>query len=148
MKKKVIFKPVCSSGTVKYALIDESVDFEVHIEVFVQLPTVTFNGTQVDAHMCRNEYYLKRNPDNDITEWNQKWWFSAVDERGSQLNIFLKHEDNQTFLCAESTAAAVMVVRALSSGGAIPFDAYEGEPYSVIKVTRGTDVDTLRPRRE
>jgi hypothetical protein len=147
MVEKFLFKPVCASGTIKYALIDESVDIEVHIEVFVQLPTVNYQGEQVDAHMCRNEYYLKKNPDTSITSWNDKWWFSAVNESGSQLNIFLKHEDNQTFLCAESTAAAVMVVRSLKPDAAIPMTSLYGEPYNTIKVTRGT-TDTIRPSRE
>ncbi|MBR6248802.1 MAG: hypothetical protein IKQ89_07375 [Muribaculaceae bacterium] len=88
MVEKFLFKPVCASGTVKYAIIDENVDFEVHIEVFVQLPTVNYQGEQVDAHMCRNEYYLKKNPDTSITSWNDKWWFSAVNESGSQLMNF------------------------------------------------------------
>ena len=149
-----IYRPRTAAGVVKYMELTHSMN--VYIDVYLQLPTVNHQGELLACTMCRNEYHLMSHGDlanlaltSDYTpsaDLNTDWWFNAVNEAGSELDIFLQTDGGKVYLCAESTAALLMVVRNFEPGREIPVDSMAGMPYSAIHIERD-DTTCLRPAR-
>ena len=139
----------------KYFKLLHNVD--VLIDVYMHLPTVADDGTVESITMCRNQYFLKYNGTlGDASPLpatlGNNWWFTAVNEAGSELNIFLhavtgsaNTEDDGIYLCAESTAAVMMEIHSLIPGRQAAVQTMQDADYSDLHVTR--DTTSQRPVR-
>ena len=149
-----IYRPINAAGVVKYMELTHSMN--VLIDVYVLLPTVEYNGNLTACTMCHNEYHLMSHGNlvnlaltSDYTpsaDLNDDWWFNAVNESGSELDIFLQTDGGKVYLCAESTAALLMVVRNFEPSHEIPVETMHSMPYSAIHIERD-DTTCLRPAR-
>ena len=147
--KTTVFRPVCASGVVKFMQLSRGMD--VFLDVYGRLDSASGSGSVVSATMLRNEYHLKSKPAinpslpyTPSSNLSQDWWFNAVSEADSEINIFLKQEDGKVFLCADSFVVKMIEVRTFEEVPA-PVIAMFGEPYNTIKTVRGDGC--LRPER-